>query len=40
MILLLIPRLENIDVFAAHGAENNSASKLNELKAFGESCYE
>ena len=29
--------LENMGVFTAHGAENGSASKLNELKAFGKS---
>lgn len=29
--------LENMGVFTAHGAENNSDSKYNELKAFGES---
>lgn len=32
--------LKNMGVFTAHGAENNSASKLNELKAFGEACSE
>lgn len=29
--------LENMGVFTAHGAENGSAAKYNELKSFGES---
>ena len=29
--------LENMGVFTAYGAENNSVSKYNELKSFGES---